>query len=101
MTLEELKAEAEKLGYSVVPKAVPLGRVSACTCGHKHLWHANYYNREKKETEYWINCPRCHKKGPVVTRGEGEFGYRKDRCQAAAVKAWNEMIAKEKEEAST
>lgn len=93
MTIEELKVEAEKLGYSVVPKAVSMGRRDTCTCGSRSLYtFGTGYGRYDK---FYVYCRNCGKSGPCI-----EYGtyHRKDCCLAAAVKAWNEMIAKEKEE---
>ena len=59
MTFEELKAEAERQGYKLVKKPIPLPKIQPCTCG-----------RQKLETWYhdrgtFLRCPRCGKKGGI------------------------------------
>lgn len=75
MTREEIKAEAEKLGYKLV-KHQPYERLLPCTCG---------CNRRK--TVYYLNyqalvCTSCGKMAKGFSREQ-------------AKRNWNEMIRKE------
>ena len=89
MTLEELEAEAEKLGYKVVKKPVPEGRKYPCTCGSRKFWtiRPNALGQEA-----YVQCRICKKTGPIIKR---KLCDSKDEVVARAVKAWNEMIIKE------
>lgn len=55
MTLDELKREAERQGYSLVRKQPPLPKLQTCLCGRKliSIWHR--CNPE----EYRASCPKC------------------------------------------
>ena len=77
MTVEELKAEAAKLGYNIIPKRT-MPRKTPCVCG------AN------RRTKWWMydgtmffECNRCGKTSPA---GETEY---------EAIIKWNEMIERE------
>ena len=37
MTFEELKTEAERQGYKLVKKPIPLPKIHPCTCGRKKM----------------------------------------------------------------
>ena len=84
MTLDELKTEAEKLGYRLV-KNQPYIKLLPCTCGRKIIkeWYdAGFWAGDK----YFYACPRCGKKSPPAKTIRG------------ARIAWNEMIEKEKKD---
>lgn len=76
MTLDELKAEAEKLGYALIKKSESI-KMLPCTCGCKRRteWFC------KGQTFY--SCNRCGKKSSRSNTVRG------------AKRAWNEMIEKE------
>ena len=83
MTLEELKAEAKKLGYKVV-KDNPRVKLLPCTCGRKQIGSAWWDG----ETYMWFyQCPNCGKRAPS------------HKMQNEARKLWNKMIEETKENA--
>ena len=95
MTLEELKAEAEKLGYNVVKKPVKTGRKLACVCGSHRFWNNVQFDKDRHVSECYVQCRCCKLEGPHIERNH----MRRDEAFAEATKAWNEMImAKSKEE---
>lgn len=55
MTFEELKAEAEKQGYSLMKKQPPLPKMEPCLCGRKRI--SIWQRRNPKE--YRASCPNC------------------------------------------
>lgn len=73
MTLDEMKVEAEKLGYNLIKKPEII-KMLPCTCGCKRRteWFC--------EGQFFYSCNRCGKKSPLskTTRG--------------ARRAWNVMI---------
>lgn len=81
MTFNELKVEADKLGYRLTKKQTYI-KLLPCTCGCKKAkeWYdAGFLVRDK----YFYACPRCEKKStPAKT------------IKAARI-AWNEMITNE------
>ncbi len=85
MELEELKAEAMKLGYNLVPRREYVKK-QPCICGRKTLgcWH--YY--DKGIHMMYVKCPKCGREGPG---GESEN---------EAKKYWNVMIENLKEQQS-
>lgn len=81
MTLDELKVEADKLGYRLTKKQTYI-KLLLCTCGCKKAkeWYGVGFNVSDR---YFYACPRCEKKSPSAkTRREARI-------------AWNEMIKKE------
>ena len=81
MTIEELRVEAKKLGYNLIPinkkeKLLP------CTCGCKRREHWGFRNNK---TGKWETELRCHKCGKTVC-GPSE---------KEAIHNWNEVIKKE------
>lgn len=79
MELEELKAEAEKLGYKLVKKQESTVLLP-CTCDRKkpHEWI-----QVRPTSGYFYRCEYCYK------RTEPE------KTRIAARKAWNQMILTE------
>ena len=75
MTLDELKVEAEKLGYKLIKKS---GRIKMlpCICGSNK--RTEWFDSGKGKTFY--SCDRCGKKSPLSSTVNG------------AKRAWNEMI---------
>lgn len=56
MTVEELKAEADKLGYRLIKKPMYI-KILPCVCGckiHKY-WH------NAKTNESGVGCPKCER----------------------------------------
>ena len=82
MTVEELKAEAAKLGYNIIPKRTPPKKIP-CVCG------ANNRTKWWTATGICFECNNCHKRSP-----EGETEY-------DAVVKWNEMIERENADGDT
>lgn len=64
MTFEELKTEAERQGYKLVKKPIPLPKIHPCTCGRKKMetW---YQAGSYKDLGTFLRCPRCGKKGGI------------------------------------
>jgi hypothetical protein len=72
MTLEELKLEAEKLGYSVVKKQQYI-KLSPCTCGQKkpRLWY-RFGGGE------FFRCPNCDFEAPAAkTKKQARLNWNK------------------------
>ena len=85
MTLPELKAEADKLGYKVVKKSEPYTPLLPCICGCKRREHwVKYAGNNKYETT--LLCMRCNRKASGLS-------------QTAARKAWNKMIGELRDQA--
>ena len=82
MTVEELKAEAAKLGYNIIPKRT-MPRKTPCVCGSCN--RTTWWTR----TGVYYECSKCHRTSP-----EGKTEY------AATVK-WNEMIERENADGDT
>lgn len=76
MTVEELKIEAKKLGYSII-KNNPKPKKSPCTCGRKML--ETWYCGDGIDNRITIKCPRCEKRASGTTLRE-------------AIENWNKMI---------
>ena len=57
MDLEELKAEAAKLGYNLVKKQ-PYIKLSRCTCGENKPSEWFYYTEENKVMRIY-KCDNC------------------------------------------
>jgi len=88
MTLEELKAEAKKMGYRLVKSDMP-EKLLPCICGHTVRTHA--YRRvivnNKPKLLYVLECKKC---GFMITTSS-----QKEKDQN---KAWNNAIKKKMEE---
>lgn len=88
MTLEELRAEAKKLGYRLTRETKPMPHLLPCSCGRKRIacdiYIERYYDRNKP-TRYYCYCPGCWKESkPKPTMRE-------------AREEWNAFITKQKE----
>lgn len=77
MTVEELKAEAKKLGYNIVKIPEPLEPLTPCVCGRKKP--QRWFGRFSLEQYICSNCGRA-----------GEPGKKRE-----ARHNWNEMIKAE------
>ena len=79
MKVEELKAEAKKLGYNIILQKKPEPFLP-CTCGcnRRTHWVSSKYGIET----YILRCMKCNKEA----RGSSE---------AEARRNWNKMIRKE------
>ena len=77
MTVEELKIEAKKLGYSII-KINPMPKILPCTCGRKRMekW---YSCQDGKDTKVEIVCPNCDREATGTTLRE-------------AINNWNAMV---------
>lgn len=78
MTLDELKAEVDKLGYKLIKKSVRI-KMLPCICGCDK--RTEWFDSSKRQTFY--SCDGCGKKSPLA------------KTVNAAKQAWNEMIEKE------
>lgn len=93
MTYEELKIEAEKLGYGLIKKRKPMGTLALCTCGKKpKVYYGNFYNT----VPFYVMCNTCNRKTSEImpskekiSRYEAEFRVRHE---------WNDMMDKIKGE---
>lgn len=81
MTIEELKEEAKKLGYTVVkiPKKEAL---LPCTCGNNRREHWNRVEIKSGRVYEVLKCSKCGKSVEGLTEREARHN-------------WNEMIKKE------
>ena len=81
MTLEDLKKEASKLGYHLIPKKPkPIPKLP-CICGRKTL--KTWYSEISGTSVQKYYCPNC----------ERETGWFKTESEAR--EAWNKMIEDE------
>ena len=80
MNLEELKAEAAKLGYNLVKKQ-PYIILSHCTCGEKKPSEWFYYTEENKVMRIY-KCDNC---------GLSALPAKTDR---QARENWNQLVSK-------
>lgn len=80
MNLEELKAEAAKLGYNLVKKQ-PYIKLSHCTCGEKKPSELFYYTEENGEMRFY-KCDNC---------GLSALPAKTDR---QARENWNQLVSK-------
>ena len=80
MTLEELRVEAEKLGYKLVkiPEKVKLSPCPVCGSKHTSVWYIGYSGINSGQ---FRRCDICDFKGKTVAKGE-----------LATKKAWNEAV---------
>ena len=79
MTIEELKAEAERMGYNLVPRYDRTKvKMLPCTCGRKRIecWYDQY--RWK-----FYKCPICGKKAESA------------KTDNEARENWNRMVTNE------
>ena len=82
MTVEELKAEAAKLGYNIIPKRT-MPRKTPCVCG------ANDRTTWWTHDGVFLECNNCHKRSP---KGKTEYDV---------IIKWNEMIERENADGDT
>ncbi len=75
MTVEELKLEAAKLGYSIIKKVENI-KFSPCVCGYnkRELWW------NSNDNMWFYKCKRC------------EFSGYKGKTQNEAKRNWNKAI---------
>lgn len=80
MTLEELKVEANKLGYSLVKKRRKVYlQPCVCGCNKRQIW--NTY-----DLKYFYKCAHCGRKSPPAD------------SMMAAKEMWNETMKELKNE---
>lgn len=81
MTLEELRVEAEKLGYKLVkiPEKVKLLPCPVCGSKNTRVWWYKDFNEIR--SGQFRKCNICGFKGKIVAQGE-----------LATKKAWNEAV---------
>lgn len=77
MELEELKAEAMKLGYNLVPRREYIKK-KPCVCGRKNHDYWTYFDKGVNMT--YIKCPKCGRHSPA------------GRTENEAKNFWNAMI---------
>ena len=74
MTLEELRSEANKLGYSVVKKRRKVYlKPCVCGCNKREIWNTH-------DLKYFYKCVHCGRKSPPAD------------SLMAAKELWNEMM---------
>lgn len=84
MTFEELKAEANAMGYGLY-KLRPYVKILPCVCGRKQiaLWHVPIYTKDSRGIErkiygYEMKCSNCRKKsGWAKTEREAKILWNK------------------------
>ena len=79
MTIEELKKEANKLGYNIIKKR-EIPKILPCTCGCKKREHI--YISGKTEFPRGLRCKRCGKR----VEGLNDIDV---------INNWNKMIKEE------
>lgn len=75
MTLEELKIEANKLGYKLI-KNNPMPKLKPCVCGCKQRTEWSCHNPDGVRLE----CVKCGLSTPVV------------KTRREAINSWNDLI---------
>lgn len=81
MTVDELRAEAKKLGYNIIKVKKP-EKLLPCTCGSKRRYRGNRYEKSTGKFYDELVCMKCGK------RAEGE-------TEEEAIHNWNIMIQEE------
>lgn len=81
MTIEELKEEAKKLGYTVV-KIPKKEKLLPCVCGNNRREHWHRVDIKSGRAYEILRCSKCGREA----KGETERD---------AIHNWNEMIKKE------
>lgn len=76
MTVEELKIEANKLGYNIIKKNIK-PKILPCVCGCKRREH---WSNSVENTRTLI-CKRCHKK--IIGKNEIDVinNWNKEICE--------------------
>jgi len=59
MTLEELKAEAKKQGYKLLPLNKMYIKMAMCTCGCSRRTTSRVYDIDKDALVYKVQCKWC------------------------------------------
>lgn len=91
MTVEELKIEAEKLGYYIVKKPRAIGRLKPCLiCGRKitHYDIRTSYYPEYGDRVSVIRCPKCARE--IMVHMNNDI-WTKHELQCAAADEWNRV----------
>ena len=83
MTVEELKVEAAKLGYSIIKRTE---NFLPCICGHNKRTHGCIVVNKEADKQILFDTLTCKKCGFTV-RYKSRLTYPKD--------AWNDAIRKE------
>lgn len=83
MTVEELKAEAKKLGYGIIPLR-NREKLLVCTCGSNRRDHLSTWDYKEGKFREGLRCKKC---------GKEVWGD----TEADVIHEWNEMIIKEQE----
>ena len=96
MTVEELKIEAKKLGYSII-KNNPIPKILPCTCGRKRMekW---YSCQDGKDTKVDIVCPNCDREATGTTLREAIDNWNKMICSSAPTEREEENKEQDYEE---
>lgn len=76
MTVEELKAEAKKLGYSVIKKPEPV-KLLPCVCGAKHIQNlVRFDQRNRDNCGEFYRCYRCRLEGkPALKNRQARLNW--------------------------
>ena len=77
MTLQELRVEADKLGYSVVKKRV-WTKFAPCVCGHNQRTHLHKYIKDTGEFIDIIECKNCGRKVTGFNEKDAKLNWNKE-----------------------
>lgn len=89
-TFNELKMEADRMGYNLVPKYQKLIKLHPCTCGCKQVGSCGNYKHVK------VSCPRCSR-SIEYNRPDNVRSTQKESIQKAR-EMWNKMIEEENDD---
>ena len=93
MTIEELKAEADKLGYILVKKKPYQERYLPCVCGCS-CEDARFERGMTDDGYYYRTCPKC---GFSVRFHVSELNWPRGNRDTKMKIEWNKVVAKQKE----
>lgn len=83
MTVEELKVEADKLGFRLARKPEPLPKRLPCICGSKRI--VNWYSTGSNRGHFYA-CEKCGLEAPI------------GKNKREQILNWNETVMKAMEE---
>lgn len=85
MTLEELKAAADEMGYVVRRKTTKLSKAKPCICGCEEIDDVPWFDENGYVRSFKCKCSGCGRMGPP------------HKTKREARRAWNLLIGNRKE----